>query len=218
MTSEVQEILLKVENFSSEKSLHGVFAESSTERSLLIVLLISFVTMSVLFIFKSLHFWALISGLIFIFALVGLVVVQALEVVVFNGSPLKGFAKQTSHRLDIRSAFIDDLASYKPEDLRQTVEALERDVSKIQRRLYIMVGAVEKVGFIPAAIALYFAGSKIVAGESDASANLLACFVLGFYGAAFLGHRLIELLSINIVCLREATIQSESRIKLGRQL
>ncbi|MCC5811793.1 MAG: winged helix-turn-helix transcriptional regulator [Ectothiorhodospiraceae bacterium] len=35
--------------------------------------------------------------------------------------------------------------------------ALENDTGRMQRRLSMLVGAVEKVGFIPAGIALYYA-------------------------------------------------------------
>lgn len=95
------------------------------------------------------------------------------------------------------------------------LQSLEGDASRIQKRLYSLVGAVEKAGFIPAAIALYFASTKIMAGSTDLSANFLTGAIFGLYGGAFLGHRIVEALSVSVSCQQEAKDMSEKRKQLS---
>ncbi|MGY6276902.1 hypothetical protein [Methylomonas sp. MgM2] len=215
LTPEVQQIFFTIEKFSSSRR-SPIFGESRPERILLALVVMSFVaTLSLLF-YKPLQFWAIVSGLVFLLSIVSLAVVQGVSTLNTLRTPLRGYASRLESRLKHRIEYIENLAAFSPESLQVAWQALESDATRIQKRLYGLVGAVDKAGIIPAGLALYFAATKIVAGASDFSTNIFTAFIFGLYAGAFVGHRTVELLAVNINCLQEAYDIAKRRSELGR--
>lgn len=215
MNQEVERIFQTVEEFSSSKHFGPFVAESSHERGLLFIVLFSLAATTVLLFVEPLQLWAIVSGLIFLLSMITLALAQARSALLTFRTPLKGYASVAGSRLKRRIEYIEQLSTFSPESLQLASKALEADASRMKKRLYSLVGAIDKAGFIPAGLALYFASTKIVAGDSDLSVNVLTAFIFGLYGGALLGHRMAELLSVNVTCIQEAQTISARRREMG---
>ncbi|MBY6031544.1 hypothetical protein KUV59_00005 [Marinobacter daepoensis] len=204
MDREVQSILETVEKFSSSQKLGPISADSKTEIVLFVVAGLSLIATFVFIFYEPLQIIAVIAGLVFLLSMVALAVAQAISAVSVIRAPLRGYASAAGARLQKRVAYIEQLALFSPESLQIACQALESDTSRMHKRLYSLMGAIDKAGFIPAGLALYFSSTKILAGDADFSANILMAFIFGLYSGSFLGHRIIELLSMNVACMQEA--------------
>ncbi len=215
MNPEVKSILEAIEKHSTSQKIGSIFAESRTEKRLIVLAIISFF-LTLLLSLISWEIWAIYAGIIFLLAMISLTIVQTITTVHTFKRPLSGYASGAEIRFSNRMQFIQELATYSPDGLRSTTLALKNDVSRMQKRLYSLVGATDKAGFIPAGITLYYAASKISSGNEDIAVNMLMAFVFGLYGGAFLVNRIIDSLSVNISCLEEAQSIAEIRNKIEK--
>jgi len=204
MNPEIVEILETIEAFSARRSFGSFLAETCREKILLSIAGVSLVAAVVLVFIESLRLFGFIAGALFLLSLVALVLVQASSMVAAFHTPLKGYAKAAEARFRQRIEYVSSLSTFSAEALEATRSTLESDTARMQARLGLLVGAVEKAGFIPAALALYYAASKVYSGAASFPSTLLMSFVFGLYAGAFLGHRLIEALRYNISCVGEA--------------
>lgn len=217
MSPEVKDILQTIEKFSANRKFGSIFAETRLEKALLGVAGSALVvTLGLLFV-QSLQTFAFIAGLVFLLALVALILVQATTLVAAFHKPLKGYAEAAERRLKERLAYIAQLSVFSSESLEATRKAIENDTGRMQARLGLLVGAVEKAGFIPAGIALYYAATKAQLDGTSFPASLLMAFVFGLYSGSYLGHRLLESLRFNINCLEEAQEASLRREALHQK-
>lgn len=216
MSSDLAVILSTVEKFSTRRKFGSFLAETKIEKGLLLLAGATLLASVVLLFIERFRTAALVAGLIFLLTVIVLLLVQASMLVATFHTPLKGYAVKAEARLKERMSFISELAAFSPENLGLAKKTLSSDTDRMQRRLGILVGAVEKAGFIPAGLALYYAAVKAQSGVNELPANLLMAFVFGLYAGAFLGHRLIEALRFNIECLEEAHEMSLQREQFHR--
>lgn len=204
MSPEVGKILETIESFSTRRSFGSFLAESRREKALLSVAGASLMAAVILVFIENFQVYGLIAGTVFLLSLVALVLVQASSMVAAFHTPLKGYAKAARTRFKQRVEYVSSLSTFSVAALETTRSMLESDTARMQARLGLLVGAVEKAGFIPAALALYYAASKVYSGAATFPSTLLMSFVFGLYAGAFLGHRLIDALRYNISCVDEA--------------
>lgn len=215
MPSEVAQILKTIEDHSTFQSVGSFLAETRLEKLLVYVAAVSLVLSIVLLFIGPLRSVGLVVGLVFLLTVVVLTLVQAFSVIVAVRHPLAGYAKAARARLEARSNYVSALAVFSSEGLLTAKKALESDTGRMQKRLGMLVGAVEKVGFIPAGATLYYAALQ-ASSSTQLPANLLMAFVFGLYAGAFLGHRLIEALRFNSSCIEEAYELCQSRERFGK--
>ncbi|WP_020210908.1 hypothetical protein [Gilvimarinus chinensis] len=207
MNKEVGEILRVIEKSPINRS-QSLFSDFKHEKTLLILGSLTLVSTVVLFTL-GMQFGGVLLGIVFVFILLIYSLIQVLYFYGIFRSPLNGYAVRAENRLQARIQFIGELAKFPPESLLLVSQFFERDAKRIKGRLQTLLGAFEKAGFIPAALALYFASTKIGSGDSALFANVLVSFVLGLYLGAFLVNRVAESLLFNLECLGEAREISE---------
>lgn len=204
MSPEVTEIFKAVEKYSSQRNAGSYFGESTVEKWLgRIALPLLFIAIIGIFVpkFQTL---ALGAGLAFLLTSILLVLAQGYSIVSMFHSPLRGYAAEAERRMLDRVSFVSELTSFSSDGLSIAKGAMASDVLRFQKRLALLIGAIEKAGFIPAGLALYYAAVKAQSGSDELPANLLMAFVFGLYGGAFLGHRLVEALNYSISCVDDA--------------
>jgi len=216
VSSELTEILKTIEKFSNNRKLGSSLAETKLEKALIFLAGAALVASITLLFIDRLRPAAFVAGLIFLLTLIAYTLTQAFMVAATVYAPLKGYAIKAEARLKERATFISELAAFSPENINQAKKALSSDTERMQKRLGMLVGAVEKAGFIPAGLALYYAALKVQSGVNGFAANLLMAFIFGLYVGAFLGHRFIESIRFNITCLEEAHEISLQREKFYR--
>lgn len=207
MNKDVVEILGVIENTDVNRGA-PIFSDFKYEKPLFISGAFSLFLTVILFLL-DLQVPGVFLGVIFLFILLTYSLAQALSVYIFIRLPLKGYAVRAERRFQLRSEFVERLTRFHPESLLAVEKFVERDAKRIKGTLQTLLGAFDKAGFIPAGLALYYASTKIDSGDSAFLANLLASFVLGLYGGAFLVNRVAESLLFNLECLEEAREISE---------
>ena len=204
MSSDVKNIFRTVEKHSARRSFRSYLGDTKLERSLVVVAALSLVFAVVGVFVNELQVLALVAGLTFLLSIILLVLAQGYSIVATFHTPLRGYAEEAERRMDERAAFVSELASFSSDGLSIAKGTMANDALRVQKRLSLLIGAVEKAGFIPAGLALYYAAVKAQSGSDELPANLLMAFVFGLYGGAFLGHRIVEALNYNISCVNDA--------------
>ncbi|MBA3979885.1 MAG: hypothetical protein C0462_04700 [Alcanivorax sp.] len=211
VASEVVSILKAVEQFAVQRGFWSSFAETKLEKFLLLIATVSLALAIPLVFVEPLRNVALLAGLVFLLSVLALVLVQAFVIVATLHSPLKGYAEAAAGRLKQRADFVSSLGKFPSESLSLAKRILESDAQQIQQRIGLLIGAIEKIGFIPAGLALYYAALQAPPDTANMPSNILMAFVLGLYGGAFIGHRLVGALRFNVTCLEEAQAISVRR-------
>lgn len=102
------------------------------------------------------------------------------------GSPTNHLFGLATKRIELKQRAIRELRRFPPHLLASTEQALAAELEGIEARMSLLVGVLEKTGFIPAAVALYLAYLQYTrnAQRNDwADALFLGAFLL--YGASF---------------------------------
>lgn len=201
---EVTSIFKTVEKYSSRYGFSADFGASKSERWLGRAALL-FLSIAIPSIFVAqLQIVALGASFAFLLSSILLFLAQGQSIVSTFHAPLKGYADGAERRLRDRTRFVSELGSFSSVGLSMVKVAMENDTLRIQKRLGLLIGVVEKAGFIPAGLALYYAAVEATSGSDALPANLLMAFVFGLYVGAYLGHRLVEALSYSMSCVDEA--------------
>lgn len=210
MSSEVKLIFLAIENCSSAPSSDLFLAERRRERWWFLSAIGTFTCCILLLCFESTRAYSLLAGLIFLLIMIGYTIDQTFSIVKTFKHPLAGFADAALQRLEFRNVHVSALARFSSEGLHTVKIALDSDVSRMQKRIGMLIGAVEKVGFIPAGLTLCYAALQ-TSPSIQFAANILTAFVFGLYIGAFWVHRFIDTLCFNVSCIEEAYDLSLSR-------
>lgn len=140
LSPEVQKNFLTIEEFSSTQRFGPVFVESNFERVLLIVIALTLIMTVLLLFVGAWQIWAVVSGLVFLLAMIALAIAQAVSALSIFRSPLRGYAPAAESRLKRRIEYIEQLAMFSPEGLLLASQTLEGDASRMKQRLYSLVG------------------------------------------------------------------------------
>lgn len=205
MTKEISMILELIESFDENmKTSEWTSDNTIFQKSLICINILSLIA-TLLFVFvKSFQVYAWLPAVILAIAFLLLIFSWVVALVRDVRNPLKGYAKAGGRRFEAYSDFKVQLSRFGSANLDATKKFIEKDTLRIRTRLQRLVGAVESAGYIPAALALYFAASQVVSDKNASPSILLMAFVLGLYIGAYLGHRIIERMNFYIECLQEA--------------
>src|SRR5690554_1746829 len=209
------EILELLEQEVEQAPFSKYFFENRVEKYFLVISGIAFLCMIPLLAIESLKAFGYVAGALFILGVLFYLVAQAIGALILFRSPLRGYVKRLKKRLPAQSGFIEKLAYHEPEVLRDTAVIIASDVERLSRRVSLLIGVVEKVGIVPAGLALYYATYKHFYTEQGGNLpDFVLAFVCGLYVGAFISHKLIESLRIRIGWLQKAAEIAETRRKL----
>jgi hypothetical protein len=102
------------------------------------------------------------------------------------GSPTRHVFGLAAKRIELKQRAVRELRRFPPHLLSSAEQALAAELEGIESRMSLLVGLLEKTGFIPAAVALYLAYLQYTRNEQRndwADALFLGAFIL--YGASF---------------------------------
>lgn len=213
MNTEVREIFELIEKSAETKAKAlDFFAETLIEKILAVVSLVSLLLGVVMIQFETTQNFAIISGVVFLFASVIYSLINGRKNTAGFVNPLSGFAEIWEERLKAREEYIELLSKFSTEKLKIAANTIESHIARIEKTLGIVMGAVNKAGVIPAGVALYYTGSKIVSDSDDYIARIVMMFVVGLYFGAILGYRITGVLERNLECLKAAIALREQRL------
>ncbi len=139
--------------------------------------------------------------IIFIFAgYVGIFVVQILEFIAgwkdtkqFFNNPIKIVLSSLQDASKKDLLLLDELGKYSSESLKYVKCRIDSQEKAIEKRIGVLVGAIEKIGIIPGVLTLYLAA---ISHNSQRLAFTAAVVVLFMYFLSFIIHFSIPRLSL----------------------
>ncbi|KPV91552.1 hypothetical protein AN395_01958 [Pseudoalteromonas sp. P1-30] len=166
------------------KKLLEIFYANKFEKYTLVTTGLSITTFFILYLFDSSREWspfALITAFI-------LIIAYAFGQFIFNISSLKNPSKDVlvsiAESLDRQVLLTQRLGTYSSWNLHLAKSRVEYDIDRISTRLGFLVGAMDKLGLIPAAFGLYLVYAKTFGGPQLDS---IPYPILGFLGGLYLG-------------------------------
>lgn len=131
-------------------------------------------------------------------------------------TPTKSYIKDLSKRIETEEALINKLAAEDHEELDSLLKRLEFERQRLTSRIGFIVGAVDKLGIIPAIIALYLTYAKTM---NDANLSKVPYPVLGFisgiYVGCFLLKQVIDRFEHMCLVVESAHVRAKTRYKLS---
>lgn len=134
----------------------------------------------------------------------------------FIFTPTKSYIKDLSKRIETEESLINKLAGEDHEELNSLLKRLEFERQRLVSRIGFIVGAVDKLGVIPAIIVLYLTYAKTM---NDA--NLIRVpypvlgFIAGIYVGCFLLKQVIDRFEHMCLVVESAHIRAKNRYKLS---
>ncbi|KJY96667.1 hypothetical protein [Pseudoalteromonas ruthenica] len=173
-----------IEQSPKNKKLLEIFYANKFEKYTLAATGLCITTFFILYAFDSLREWspfALITAFI-------LIIAYACGQFIFNISSLKNPSKDVlvgiAESLDRQVLLTQRLGTYSSWNLHLAKSRVEYDIDRISTRLGFLLGAMDKLGIIPAALGLYLVYAKTF-GEPQL--ENIPYPVLGFLGGLYLG-------------------------------
>lgn len=110
-------------------------------------------------------------------------------------TPAKSYFKDLTKRIDAENDLVAELAALPINQLEITRKRLQFEKEKITSRICFLVGAIDKLGIIPAVLALYFTYIKTLDGSKlEALPYPVLSFIAGIYiGCILLKHVLDQI-------------------------
>ena len=173
-----------IEQSPKNKRILEIFYANKFEKYTLAATGFCITTFFILHVFDPLREWspfALIAAFI-------LIIAYACGQLIFNVSSLKSPSKNVlvniAESLDRQVLLTQRLGTYSSWNLHLAKSRVEYDIDRISTRLGFLLGAMDKLGIIPAALGLYLVYAKTF---SEAQLESIPYPVLGFLGGLYLG-------------------------------
>ena len=121
--------------------------------------------------------------------------------------------------IDAQNTLILKLSCFNLRKIEFAINRIEYDISRISKRLGLLVGTIEKLGIIPLGIAVYFSAIKFFENNNALELfHIIALsFVLGIYIGALIASSVLLRFDFLLFNLREARKVAESKNKLKLQ-
>lgn len=165
------------------RSLFDSFYSSKLERGILVIIGVLIITGVCLSFFEKTqnlvgYAVLIVFGLFFLFSMLSF-----LSQVRFMLSPSENYVIDLSRRIEGERSLIARLSTFDYWSLKKARERLEYEAKRLDKRVGAFVGALDKLGMIPAILGLYVAYSKLF-GESIFTE--VPYFILGLFAGAYL--------------------------------
>ena len=231
METEIRQILEKLEVYSSQKA--GSLVKTSR--------LVNFTGWGAIIstgaLFGAMYFknitYVTIIGLVFLAFNLLFIISNIVDIWIIQRKPLNGYAKAAIDRLNTRKNLISTLSTFSKSAKLETIALMERDARRMRGKISLIVGAFDKVGLIPAVLALYFSASKLLptisssqngadshqllgTGDISSSAMLLAG-IIGLYLGVLWASNAINALETSIQCVKDSITQPPRSTNRFRQ-
>lgn len=129
----------------------------------------------------------------------------------FIATPTKSYFADLTKRIEAEDKLISELALENPHQLGELLTRLRFERERLISRIGFLIGAIDKLGIIPAVVALYLTYAKTLddANLSEVPYPLLGFFA-GIYVGCFLVKHVIDRIEHMCLAIESAKIQSES--------
>lgn len=201
---DIQDIANIFSQYAARRKRVNLLYEFHIEKALGVTAIITAAAAPVLYLYRSFQYSSLILGLMLLSIPILIVLVEIVLIMMSFRSPLNGYANGFGERITEREECISSLSSFPIYDLLLAKASIERDVERIKNRSALLLGITEKVGLIPAGLALYNAAVHLKIGAHELESNLLLSFILGLNFGTFMAHRVIDNLNIALELIGEA--------------
>lgn len=168
------------------KKLLEIFYANKFEKYTLATTGLSITTFFIMYLFNSSREW---SPFALIVAFI-LIIAYAFSQIIFNISnwknPSKDVLVSIAESLDQQVLLTQRLGTYSSWNLQLAKNRVEYEIDRISTRLGFLVGAMDKLGLIPAALGLYLVYAKTFGGpQLDSIPYPILGFLSGLYLGAF---------------------------------
>ena len=187
----------------------------------LISLLFTVLIITTIFILNdmdSFNTFSFISGSIILFSGVFFIVctLQQLFSLIRTGkNPSAEIFEPILNSIEAQNTLILKLSCFNLRKIEFAINRIEYDISRISKRLGLLVGTIEKLGIIPLGIAVYFSAVKFF--DSDNTLELFhiiaLSFILGIYIGALIASSVLLRFDFLLFNLKEASKIKKSKDK-----
>lgn len=168
----------------------GFLYENNVEKYSLVIVGICTILFVVIYLIASDRGYSIFPVLIALIALIVYISSSAITSIFRN--PSQDFLSDLSERSKDQMILMQKLSVYSHEDLLLAYNRIEYEIEKLNSRLGFLVGALEKLGIIPAVIALYLSLSKALGSNQFSGLPIYVfAFVFGLYIGAVVISRVI---------------------------
>ena len=128
----------------------------------------------------------------------------------FIATPTKSYFADLTKRIESEEKLINELALENPHQLGELLTRLRFERERLASRIGFLVGAIDKLGIIPAVVALYLTYAKTLDDANLAKVPYpLLGFITGIYIGCFLVKHIIDRIEHICLAIENAKTRSE---------
>lgn len=209
-----------------DKKFTDIFYTTTFERWLLILIVIGIIILIPLYLIDELRPYSIIfikvALLSILLLLTGSMAIGLLKDI---ANPTKDCLPYTAIKLERQLFLTQRISFYSSWDIENVLIRINQDIVNLQNRSRLLVGALDKLGIVPALFALYLTTTQNFKGDSSLSvedtllgANIsfyIIMFIIGVYLGAFLATNIITKYQEFSLALSQAKKLSEEREALN---
>lgn len=134
-------------------------------------------------------------------------------------TPTKSYISDLSQRMSNEKKVALDLSIYSSQSILMARERLEYEKSQLEKRIGFLIGVLEKLGIVPAVIALYIGYAKAMKDpQLENVPEFALAAIAGLYLGAFLVKSMTSKLSLMCVILKDAHSLAEQKESIEQEI
>lgn len=160
--------------------------------------------------FAYLSFISLMIGIFYV-----IVKKQAIDLFVVIRNPTKSMLEPIAEAAKEQQQLTEKLVNFHVTELELAINRISYDIKRMKFRIGIIVGAVERLGIIPFAVALYFSILKFIETQIMGVGYIIGlAFIGGIYLGVLLCSNILQRLDYYLLVLRSAKEIAEKKASL----
>ena len=203
MNDKKNDIITRLASSNFEDNLAVSMFNNKFEMWMFIISGLSFLIFIFLFfIQKNLSYWFFISGLVTILLYSFAYFIKNISSIF---KPTKSYFEDLNKRIFREDTVLKELLSFKLDELCSSKERLILEKEFLTKRFGFLLGAMDKLGLIPAIVAVYLSYAKAFEDPNLGKIpDILLMFLAGVYIGAFIVRHLEERISLMVMLIERA--------------